>query len=321
MSVTNKHLKKYSQYDWPLPFDPTVGVDAFGPVDPAPEIQDFDDEFKEANCYNRNPKLLRNNVHLPYTEEMEDELIKCDENVFYFIMNYCKVVTLDHGTQLFKLYQFQKNMIKIMHENRFSIFKLPRQSGKCSDGKTELDITINGNHTKINFEQLYDLIETENKVDDYIPNTDYEILTDAGFKDFDGLTQSTSDHIIKITLEDDSIIETTPLHEIYYSKNEKKPAIDFEQNDKLFTIKGQIGIKDIEFINEKHTVVDFINVQDVHTFMINNIKVSNCVDGQTISRFKNMETCEVLEMTMEQATEYLKQWNSSRSLTSEYNLT
>ena len=32
----------------------------------------------------------------------------------------------------FEMYDFQKGMVSTMHDNRFSIFKLPRQSGKST---------------------------------------------------------------------------------------------------------------------------------------------------------------------------------------------
>ena len=50
----------------------------------------------------------------------------------YFITEYLKIVTLDHGLQPFKLYNFQKEMVDTFHNNRFTICKLPRQTGKST---------------------------------------------------------------------------------------------------------------------------------------------------------------------------------------------
>ena len=50
----------------------------------------------------------------------------------YFIKNYIKIVSLDEGLVPFELYDFQKEMIGTFHNNRFTICKLPRQSGKST---------------------------------------------------------------------------------------------------------------------------------------------------------------------------------------------
>ena len=56
----------------------------------------------------------------------------CQDNPIYFITNYLQIVTLDHGLQPFKLYEFQKEMVDKFHNNRFTICKLPRQTGKST---------------------------------------------------------------------------------------------------------------------------------------------------------------------------------------------
>tara|TARA_Y100000296_G_scaffold78645_1_gene101663 strand:- start:276 stop:1823 length:1548 start_codon:yes stop_codon:yes gene_type:complete len=50
----------------------------------------------------------------------------------YFIQQYIKIVSLDEGLIPFKLYDFQKEMVGTFHNNRFTICKLPRQSGKST---------------------------------------------------------------------------------------------------------------------------------------------------------------------------------------------
>ena len=52
--------------------------------------------------------------------------MRCQNNVIYFITEYLKIVTLDHGLQHFKLYNFQKEMVDTFHNNRFTICKLDR---------------------------------------------------------------------------------------------------------------------------------------------------------------------------------------------------
>ena len=50
----------------------------------------------------------------------------------YFIQKYVRIISLDEGLISFKLYDFQKEMVGTFHNNRFTICKLPRQSGKST---------------------------------------------------------------------------------------------------------------------------------------------------------------------------------------------
>jgi len=54
------------------------------------------------------------------------------EDPLYFIQNYVRIVSLDEGLVPFKMYDFQKEMVGTFHKNRFTICKLPRQSGKST---------------------------------------------------------------------------------------------------------------------------------------------------------------------------------------------
>ena len=54
------------------------------------------------------------------------------EDPAHFIENYIKIVSIDEGLVPFALYPFQRDMVQTFHTNRFSICKLPRQSGKST---------------------------------------------------------------------------------------------------------------------------------------------------------------------------------------------
>lgn len=58
------------------------------------------------------------------------ELKKCQEDIIYFVCNYCKIISLDHGIIPFELYDYQKKFIELMNSNRFVIANQARQSGK-----------------------------------------------------------------------------------------------------------------------------------------------------------------------------------------------
>ena len=76
---------------------------------------------------------LRNEgVEIELTLEQVSEIAKCSVDSNYFINNYCHIVTLDEGKQLFRTRPYQDIMLDIMDENTRAIFKLPRQSGKSA---------------------------------------------------------------------------------------------------------------------------------------------------------------------------------------------
>ena len=84
------------------------------------------------NVYLGNPLLKKANTPIEFTQEQIEEYIKCREDPVYFAQNYVQIVTLDHGLQPFKTYDFQEKLINNFHNNRFNICKMPRQTGKST---------------------------------------------------------------------------------------------------------------------------------------------------------------------------------------------
>ena len=82
--------------------------------------------------YLGNPNLKKTNVPVQFSREQVMEYIKCKEDPIYFALNYIKIVSLDHGVIPFRLYDFQENLIRSFHEKRFTICKMPRQTGKST---------------------------------------------------------------------------------------------------------------------------------------------------------------------------------------------
>ena len=85
-----------------------------------------------ALVYNSNANLKAAGVSVQFTQEQVEEYLKCKDDPVYFIMNYCKIVTLDHGLQPFKLYPCQVNKIHVIHNNRKVILMEGRQQGKTT---------------------------------------------------------------------------------------------------------------------------------------------------------------------------------------------
>jgi hypothetical protein len=83
-------------------------------------------------CYNGNIKLKKSGVSIPFTQEQVEEYIRCKRDIVYFIKNYVKIVSLDHGLVPFELYDFQEEMVNTFRDNRYVICLLARQMGKTT---------------------------------------------------------------------------------------------------------------------------------------------------------------------------------------------
>ena len=84
------------------------------------------------DAYLGNPNLKKVNTPVEFTKENIREYKKCEKDPIYFMENYVQIVSLDEGLVPFKMYDFQKHIVKTIHDNRFTICKLPRQSGKST---------------------------------------------------------------------------------------------------------------------------------------------------------------------------------------------
>ena len=84
------------------------------------------------SVYLGNPNLKKADVQQNWTKKSVEEYTKCMEDPTYFIQNYVKIVSIDEGLVPFSLWDFQKEIIDTFHNNRFTICKLPRQSGKST---------------------------------------------------------------------------------------------------------------------------------------------------------------------------------------------
>lgn len=82
--------------------------------------------------YLRLKNLRRANVRSQYTPEMIEEWKKCRRDIVYFAENYCAITHIDYGTIKVQLRDYQKDMLRIMHDNRTNVHKLSRQLGKTT---------------------------------------------------------------------------------------------------------------------------------------------------------------------------------------------
>ena len=88
--------------------------------------------MSQVDHYLGNPLLKKSNVPVEWTKDQILEYQKCMKDPLYFIENYIRIVSLDEGLVPFKMFPFQKEMVGTVHNNRFTICKMPRQSGKST---------------------------------------------------------------------------------------------------------------------------------------------------------------------------------------------
>ena len=84
------------------------------------------------DAYLGNPNLKKVNTPQEFTAEEISEFKKCEKDPIYFMKKYVQIVSLDEGLVPFNMYPFQEKIVETIHNNRFTICKLPRQSGKST---------------------------------------------------------------------------------------------------------------------------------------------------------------------------------------------
>lgn len=80
--------------------------------------------------YHGNPNLKQIGLQLQFTTEQIQEIARCQQDPIYFIENFCHIVTLDRGLELFKLYDCQKKKVHVILNNRKVVLMEGRQQGK-----------------------------------------------------------------------------------------------------------------------------------------------------------------------------------------------
>lgn len=82
--------------------------------------------------YLGNKNLKAAGTSVEFTKEQVEEYLKCAKDPVHFIKEYVRIVSLDEGLVPFSMYDFQEDMVRQIHDNRFVIAKLPRQTGKST---------------------------------------------------------------------------------------------------------------------------------------------------------------------------------------------
>lgn len=82
--------------------------------------------------YKGNVNLKRQNQAIEWTPDLVNEYLKCSKDPVYFTETYMKIISVDKGLVNFKLYPYQREMLRNFADNRFSIITTARQAGKST---------------------------------------------------------------------------------------------------------------------------------------------------------------------------------------------
>lgn len=75
--------------------------------------------------------VRRSGVTFRMSEDEIQEYIRCKLDIHYFAEKYCKVKTEDGSVNNITLREYQKDILDLFSNNRFSILLASRQVGKC----------------------------------------------------------------------------------------------------------------------------------------------------------------------------------------------
>jgi len=97
----------------------------------------------ELKGYRGSSTLKRSNVSIQWTPELVKQYMVCEQDPIYFAENYMKIVNVDQGLITIPLYDYQKEIVLTVKDNRYTVAECARQSGKALDIETDIP-TING---------------------------------------------------------------------------------------------------------------------------------------------------------------------------------
>ena len=86
----------------------------------------------EIKGYRGSSTLKKSNVKVEWTAEKVQEMLKCSQDPIHFAENHMKIVNVDHGLMTIPLYDYQKEIITTVLNERFTVAECSRQSGKTT---------------------------------------------------------------------------------------------------------------------------------------------------------------------------------------------
>jgi hypothetical protein len=105
-------------------------------------------------------------------------------------------------------------------------------------------------------------------------NTEYEVLTDEGFKDFKGIIAGNNATKLIITFSDGNYLKCTPKQKIFVTKEKYVFAEDLKTGD---IIENSTVVEYIDKVQDDELVYDLLEVSDNHRYYANKILCHQCL--------------------------------------------
>lgn len=108
----------------------------------------------DKSCFNQyDMNFRRANINFKYTQQEQEEVVRCANDILYYADKYCFAMT-DDGIRKINLRPYQRRMLKCFQDNRFVCLLAARQTGKCHFS-SKIYIKKNGKVYEENVNLLY----------------------------------------------------------------------------------------------------------------------------------------------------------------------
>lgn len=118
--------------------------------------------------FNNEYGVRREHISFSMTDEEYSEYIRCKTDVQYFANKYCQIKLEDGSTGQLVLRDYQKDILDLYCNNRFSILMASRQIGKCIDMLATVNVMINDTFRIIPMFKLLHLIKKRKNLFDQL---------------------------------------------------------------------------------------------------------------------------------------------------------
>ena len=129
-------------------------------------------------------------------------------------------------------------------------------------------------------------------------NIKYEVWTEFGWCDFDGIRKVDDKPKVKLSFDNCKTITVTPDH-LFYNDFEVIECSKIKVGDSVDSENGKLNVKDIEPLNEVSPMFDFINVSNSKkSYYTNSINSHNCsftgssytlIDGEVLQSIQTID--------------------------------
>lgn len=125
--------------------------------------------------------VRKSGLTFSYTKDELEEYYKCAVDVHYFAEQYCEIKAEDGAIKNIKLRDYQKDILDLYDDNRFSILCASRQVGKCNTLATKPFVKttlVDGSTVEayVPFYKLYFYAKKKKNILDYIKYSLYFLI-------------------------------------------------------------------------------------------------------------------------------------------------